>query len=149
MQTILERPTHQEQKIAGETLSGFAIALAREDSEIVKINLQETNEMFALPKRALELLSQILLRMAEGKSVYLMPSESEISTQQAAEILNVSRPHLVKLLEQGAIPFYKIGSHRRIMLEDILKYADEQRKVRDGRFQFLADQAQRLNLGYE
>lgn len=87
--------------------------------------------------------------MAQGKAVSLVPSDSELTTQQAAEILNVSRPHLVKLLEERAIPFKKIGTHRRVLLEDLLTYQSGQQQVRNEQLQFLAQQAQELGLGYE
>jgi excisionase family DNA binding protein len=64
-------------------------------------------------------------------------------------MLNVSRPHIVKLLEQGAIPFRKAGSHRRILLADLMNYAGLQEKTRKKSLKFLAEQAQDLNLGYE
>jgi excisionase family DNA binding protein len=64
-------------------------------------------------------------------------------------MLGVSRPHLVKLLEQGKIPYRKIGSHRRILFEDLEKYDKDLRKTRSERLSFLNKQAQDLNLGYE
>jgi excisionase family DNA binding protein len=63
-------------------------------------------------------------------------------------MLNVSRPHLIKLLEEGQIPYKKVGSHRRIELKDILEYEDRQKKNRKTQLDFLAQQAQELNLGY-
>ena len=72
-----------------------------------------------------------------------------ISTQQAAGILNVSRPYVVKLLEEGMIPFKKVGRHRRILLKDVLIYANQQKETRKENLQFLTQQAQELNLGYE
>ena len=64
-------------------------------------------------------------------------------------MLNVSRPHLVKLLKANKIPFKKVGSHRRILLKDILEYKEQQTKEREAQLDFLANQAQNLNLGYE
>ena len=87
--------------------------------------------------------------MAQRKAVSLIPSDSEISTQQAASILNVSRPRVGKLLEEGKIPFKKTGSYRRILLEDLLDYANQRNETRKEQLQFLAQQAQELNLGYE
>jgi excisionase family DNA binding protein len=78
-----------------------------------------------------------------------MPSDAEVSTQQAAEMLHVSRPHIVKLLEQGSIPFKKVGSHRRILLEDLLKYDQGLKQQQEKSLEFLAQQAQELNLGYK
>ncbi len=86
--------------------------------------------------------------MAEGKSIALLPSDAAISTQQAAELLNVSRPHLVKLLESGKIPFRKAGSHRRIVVADLLAYQENLQRIRKQQLDFMAKQAQDLNLGY-
>jgi excisionase family DNA binding protein len=149
MEAVLERPTLQEQKVASESLFSFTAAVAKRSSDRVKIKIQESGEFITIPKKALELLSLILSNMAEGKAIFLIPSDSEVTTQQAADMLNVSRPHIVKLLEQGTIPFKKVGSHRRILLEDILRYESEQKERRKENLQFLAEQAQELNLGYE
>ncbi len=102
-----------------------------------------------IPEKALHLLAMILSSMAQGKAVSLVPADSELSTQQAADLLHVSRPHLVKLLEAGSIPFKKVGTHRRILVEDVLQYQDRQKGVRNEQLQFLTGQAQDLNLGYE
>ena len=69
--------------------------------------------------------------MAEGKTISIVPSNSEVSTQQAADMLNVSRPHLIKLLEAKKIPFNKVGSHRRILLKDIMEYKEQLAKQRE------------------
>ncbi len=87
--------------------------------------------------------------MSKRKAITFIPSDSELSTQQAADMLGVSRPHLVKLLEQGKIPYRKIGGHRRILFEDLEKYDKDLRKTRSERLSFLNKQAQGLNLGYE
>ncbi|WP_162055942.1 helix-turn-helix domain-containing protein [Pontibacter pamirensis] len=155
MEAVIERPTIQDQEVASKSLIGFRKAIkgrklaSKGKSNVVRIKVQESEEYITLPKKALELLSYILSNMAEGKAISLIPSESEVSTQQAADMLNVSRPHVVKLLEKGAIPFKKIGSHRRILLEDLLKYEAELKEQRSRNLQFLAEQAQELNLGYE
>ena len=111
--------------------------------------MQETGEFITIPKKALTLLSAIIQNMAEGKTISIVPSNSEVSTQQAADMLNVSRPHLIKILETKKIPFKKIGSHRRILLKDIMEYKEQLAKQREAQLDFLSHQAQDLNLGYE
>ena len=137
--------------MASASLYGFALAFAKNGPAPngVKIRIQESGMDITVPRKALELLQFILSSMAQGKAVSLITSDSEVTTQQAADILNVSRPHLVKLLEQGALPFKKVGSHRRILLEDLLAYESKQKKQREQQLQLLADQAQELHLGYE
>ncbi len=90
----------------------------------------------------------ILGNMAEGKSSTLIPSDAVLSTQQAADFLNVSRPHLVKLLEEGQIPFEKAGTHRSIELNNLVAYKKNLKTNRNEKLEFLTKQAQNLNLGY-
>lgn len=87
--------------------------------------------------------------MSEGKSITIVPTDSELSTQQAADMLHVSRPHLIKLLESKKIPFKKVGSHRRILLRDIINFEKKFEKDREEQLKFLSKQAQDLDLGYQ
>ena len=109
----------------------------------------ETGEFITIPKKALNLLAVIIQNMAEGKTISIIPSHSELSTQQAADMLHVSRPYFIKLLEMGKIPFLKVGSHRRVLLKDVKAYEAQLAKEREIQLDFLAEQAQHLNLGYE
>jgi excisionase family DNA binding protein len=86
--------------------------------------------------------------MADGKAFSLVPEDSELTTQQAADMLNVSRPFLVKLLEAGELPFKKVGSHRRILMEDLLSYISISEANRGKALKELARQAQDLKMGY-
>jgi len=152
MEAIIEQTTKTDQRIALNSLEAFLnvsnrIKTSRKTG--IKIKVQETGEFMTIPKKALELLFFIVQNMSEGRSISLIPSDSEVSTQQAADMLNVSRPHLVKLLESGNIPFKKTGSHRRILLQDLITYEKKIANEREKQLDFLANQAQKLNLGYE
>ena len=108
----------------------------------------QPEETVEIPAAALRLLVGILDEMAEGNAVTLLPSQAELTTQQAAGFLNVSRPYLVGLLEAGRIPFRKTGTHRRILAKDLLAYQVQSRTKRQGALQELAALSQELGMGY-
>ena len=146
-----ERTTREEQKIAKSSISKFRETSKKfrdKRNKAVKIKIQEKGEYIDIPKKAFFLLKDILNNMAEGKSISLISYEAEVSTQQAADMLNVSRPHIVKLLTRGEIPFKKVGTHRRIALTDLINYQRKLKENRTKQLKFLANQAQDLNLGY-
>ncbi|MCY1547445.1 DNA binding domain, excisionase family [compost metagenome] len=91
-------------------------------SEETEIEIEETNERIKIPSRALKFLGEILKAMGEGKPISIVPIATEVTTQKAAELLGCSRPHLVKLLEDGEIEYIKVGKHRRVKFEDVLAY---------------------------
>jgi excisionase family DNA binding protein len=106
-------------------------------------------ETIILPDQALRLLLDVLSNMADGNSVTLVPVDAELTSQQAAELLNVSRPFLVRLLENGQIPYHKVGKHRRVRLKDVMAYKHRIDKKRDEVLDELVAEAQELGLGYE
>jgi len=148
MRTITEKPSPEDQQVAGASLPRFKAAIEESYLDKIVIEIQGNGESITIPTKALELLSDILTEMAGGKAVSLVSSDAELSTQQAADLLGTSRPHLVKLLEVGNIPFRKVGTHRRVLLEDVLEYKSQLKKQRKDNLKFLAEEAQSLGLGY-
>lgn len=118
----IKRPSKAEQLQAQASYSSLISALTHLKSELADIEIEETGEKIKIPSRALAFLGNILKAMSEGKPVSIVPMATEVTTQSAAEILSCSRPHLVKLLEEGMIPYTLVGKHRRLMIEDVLKY---------------------------
>lgn len=80
------------------------------------------NERLTMPRAAVELLARVLAHMAAGQGVSVVPSTAELTTQQAADLLNVSRPFLIGLLEAGEIEFRRVGKHRRVKAASLLDY---------------------------
>lgn len=112
------------------------------------VRVRAGDEDAIVPREAFELLLEILGQMANGNAVTIVPVHAELTTQQAADFLNVSRPFLVGLLEAGRIPFRKVGTHRRILFNDLLDYKQQDAEHRHRVMDELAAQAQQHDLGY-
>jgi excisionase family DNA binding protein len=102
-----------------------------------------------LPTSALRLLVDILGKLADGNAIEVVPIHAELTTQEAADLLNVSRPHLVKLLEDGELAFHRTGKHRRVRLADLMRFKDARDRASERAMSELARQAQELGMGYE
>lgn len=132
---ISSAPSQEEADTAKHASNALDRYVIRGESLKLSVVDADNADCIVLPAEATELLLGILRMMANGHGVALTPIHSELTTGQAAEILNVSRPHLIKLLESGEIPFHKVGQHRRIRREDVMKY---QQKFKEARKAFLA-----------
>ena len=139
-----------DQRLAKSSLSSIEKVLKNQQKSVKSIELTVTGDeaRVTLPGKVLEHLQKILQSMAEGKTVSLIDNDEELTTQEAADILNTSRPYLVKLLESGEIPFTKVGKHRRVRFEDLNAYKKKRQREREHRLKELVKQAQELDMGY-
>jgi len=142
-----ERDPIALQENDSELAASASRALARAKDSLVKITLDDGTEL-ALPKAVRELLVKILTEVSHGNMVNIVPVHAELSTQEAANLLNVSRPYLIKLLERGELKFHKAGTHRRIKFTDLRAYQEKQESTRERAMTDLAQQAQELDMGY-
>jgi excisionase family DNA binding protein len=151
---ILRLPSTQDSDLARASLSVLhqhqeSTAASQGAIELTNdLELQIQHQTMRLPPVAVRLLERILSELADGNAVAITPIQPEISTQEAADILNVSRPYLVGLLEKSIIPHRKVGTHRRVSLKALLEYKAIQKKQAEKAMQELADLSQELGLGY-
>jgi excisionase family DNA binding protein len=104
------------------------------------------HEMIAIPPDALRLLVDMLTQLGQGRAVTVLPQRAELTTQDAADYLNVSRPYVVSLIEQGKLPARKVGTRRRVAFEDLLHYDEQQRAKRRAALDELARIDRELGL---
>ena len=142
-------PTKKDSSVA-RTSKRVLSRYVREDMPLtVKVIDQNQDDPIELPAGAVTLLLDILDAMSAGKGITLIPENAELTTVQSADILNVSRPFLIKLLEEGKIPYRKIGKHRRIRIEDVMDYKNNIDKKREEILDQLVADAQENDMGYD
>jgi excisionase family DNA binding protein len=110
--------------------------------------LPESNERVEVPIQAFHLLNFILKNMAEGRGVTISLADAEVSTQVAARMINVSRPFLIRLLDEGKIPFHLVGKHRRIRLADVLAFEKRFKRQRSDALDELTQLSAEMGLDY-
>jgi excisionase family DNA binding protein len=155
------RTVDRKQKEAPEPLSPQEMEMARvaqrcimealDRSKAVSITLSsETEDMppVVLPPAALKLIGQMLGHMSAGKPVTLMPAKQELTTVEAAHYLNVSRPFVIKEIEEGRLPHRMVGTHRRIAFDDLLEYSNRLRERQEAALDRMAQNAHDLGLDY-
>ncbi len=132
--------------------------LSKESSRILSTRIHSTAPQFkiieqdgteqtvALPAAAYRLLVDVLTQMSQGNAVTLIPIHAELTTQEAADLLNVSRPYLIKQIEAGDIPHHKIGRHRRIRFDDLMAYKERMDMARSQALDELVAQSEAMGL---
>src|SRR5205823_8152438 len=100
-----------------------------------------SGEHLALPAMVYEVLRKVVHLMAEGKSVTLVPDNQVVTTQRAADLLGMSRPFFIKLLEAGAMAHHRVGNQRRVYLRDVLEFARKREQERQASLDRLSRQA--------
>ena len=155
MSTVIHPPIHlpaeHEVQIAKAGQHALAAYLCTQiETQRIQI-FDEQNEAHnvELPTSALRLLVDILAELAAGNAVKVVPVHAELTTQEAADLLNVSRPHLIKLLESGELSYHKTGKHRRVRFADLMDYKTRRDTASEQAMALLAEQAQALRTGYE
>ncbi|WP_406873317.1 helix-turn-helix domain-containing protein [Aminobacter sp. P9b] len=145
---LLERPgTVVPTKDDAELAAKASRMLSRRAKTALRIRLDDGEEL-TLPTAAAKLLTHLLTEMSQGNAVTLIPLHAELTTRQAADFLNVSRPHVVKLLDQKKIPFHKVGTHRRIYFTDLEAFKETHEVGRRQALDEIAAEAQEMGMGY-
>ena len=152
MTTIAHRhlpPSAQDAAIA--RVSGQLLSRYVRTKTPLKLRVTESDQVepIELPAGAVALLMDVLEAMAAGRGITIIPQNAELTTAQAAEVLNVSRPFLIRLLEQEKIPHRKVGRHRRVLMEDVMNYKAAIDAQREAVLDRLAAEAQEQGMGYE
>lgn len=138
-----------EAAVQGQRELASLLSTKFETQRIDIFDKEDKPHTLVLPTSALRLLVDILGELAIGNAVKVVPIHAELTSQEAADLLNVSRPHLVKMLEEGAIPFTKTGRHRRIRFSDLMAFKQHRDEESQEAMEALAQQAQELGMGYD
>jgi len=144
-------PSRDDEELAMASSRSIAKIVSNEsDSPLVlRVSTHGGDEtVVSVPATAFKLLGLILNEMAKGNAIAIFPVHAELTTQQAAELLGVSRPFIVEQLEKGNIPYRKVGTHRRVLFQDLMEYKRSMDRKRLETLDELAAEAQKLGLGY-
>jgi excisionase family DNA binding protein len=143
-------PTEADALLARESSRRLATRkLGRKTSiRIQVLDDGEEAETVAVPASAIRLFLHLLTEMSQGNAVTLIPTHAELTTQQAADLLNVSRPYMAKLLDEGKIPGRTVGKYRRVRFDDLMAFKRKDDDARAKVLDQLSAEAQELGMGY-
>ena len=139
-------PTEDDVKLARETKKVLAPRLSSTSPFDLRAINSPKEPSIKIPAQAAHLLVQILDEMSRGNAVKLIPVHAELTTQEAADLLNVSRPTLIRLLNEGKIDFHKVGTHRRVPFKSALAYKGQIDRERRAALAELAAYDQELGI---
>ncbi len=148
--TAFKIPTSQESEQARAAVRALAGLPRRRSPRTIRVQPEGTAEqvIVTVPTEAFELFLDILAQMANGNAVSIVPVHAELTTQQAADMLGVSRPFLVALLDQGKLRYRTVGTHRRIRAGDVLVFKEKDAACRQSIADELTDEGEKHGLGY-
>lgn len=138
-------PSERDMRMAQESQRQLGgVEFAKGESATLQID----GKSISVPAGIAAVVGELIRRMAEGKAVAVVPLEEEVSPQEAAELLGVSRPYAAKLFDRGAIPSRRVGTHRRALIGDVLAYRQREKEARLRALDELGEESQRLGMGY-
>lgn len=135
----------QQSRAAKDAAYRIHNILRTHPGETVPLHDPQDDEL-TVPRPAAELLRQILSAMAAGVPVSVIPAHAELTTQQAADLLNVSRPHVIKLLEQGEIEYRLVGTHRRVLASSVRAFKESSERSQTAAADDLARLTEEMGL---
>ena len=138
-------PTVDEQQQATAALTLFTQTKAQKQAVKMQIN----DQAVVIPDSIAATLSNVLKHIASGEMVSVIPYGAVLTTQKAADLLNVSRPFLTKLLESGEMPFHRVGRHRRVLAEDVLAYMNQRTEKREKGLALLQELGQEFDKEFD
>jgi excisionase family DNA binding protein len=141
-----QMPAEDEVTQARDAGRQLARLLPDDDGSLRLVTDDNRHEMIAIPPGALRLFVDVLTQLGQGRAVTLLPQRAELTTQEAADYLNVSRPYVVGLIEQNKLPARKVGTRRRIAFEDLVRFEGQDRAKRRTALDELARIDQELGL---
>jgi excisionase family DNA binding protein len=142
-------PTDTDARLALESSRILASRkLGKKTGVRIRLGDDDPSEGVVVPTSAVRLFLHLLVEMSQGHAVTLIPTHAELTTQQAADLLNVSRPYVVKLLDEGKIPSRLVGKYRRVRFDDLMAFKKKDDQARSEVLDQLAQEAQELGLGY-
>ena len=139
-------PQDDDAQLSQESSHILAPLLNRGTPHFKIVGQDGIEQTVVIPAAAYRLLVDVLSQMSQGNAVTLIPIHAELTTQEAADLLNVSRPYLIKQIELGDLPCHKIGRHRRIRFNDLMAYKEQMDMARSQALDELVDQSESMGL---